>query len=56
MLRSCNSPVICAPLKPVGVQWMGQVADREMIGRLETGAFAKPAIKLPVELVMGETT
>lgn len=35
---------------------LGQVAGREMIGRLETGAFAKPAIKLPVELVLGETT
>ncbi len=35
---------------------LGQVAGREMIRRLETGAFEKPVIKLPVELVVGETT
>jgi DNA-binding LacI/PurR family transcriptional regulator len=35
---------------------LGQVAGREMIRRLETGAFEKPVIKLPVELVIGETT
>jgi len=35
---------------------LGQVAGRQMIDRLETGAFSKRAIKLPVELVMGETT
>ena len=35
---------------------LGQVAGRAMIGRLETGAFSKRAIKLPVELIMGETT
>ena len=35
---------------------LGQVAGREMIRRLETGAFSKRAIKLPVELVVGETT
>ncbi len=35
---------------------LGQVAGREMIRRLETGSFEKRAIKLPVELVIGETT
>jgi len=35
---------------------LGRVAGREMIRRLETGDFSKRAIKLPVELVMGETT
>ena len=35
---------------------LGQVAGREMIRRLETGAFSERVIKLPVELVIGETT
>ncbi|MDX1574727.1 MAG: LacI family DNA-binding transcriptional regulator [Kiloniellales bacterium] len=35
---------------------LGQVAGREMIRRLETGAFSQRVIKLPVELVIGETT
>jgi len=35
---------------------LGQAAGREMIHRLQTGAFSKRAIKLPVELVVGETT
>ena len=35
---------------------LGQVAGREMIERLKTGAFSKRSIKLPVELVPGETT
>ena len=35
---------------------LGQVAGREMVHRLQTGAFSQRAIKLPVELVEGETT
>ena len=35
---------------------LGQAAGREMIQRLQTGAFSQKEIKLPVELVMGETT
>ncbi len=35
---------------------LGQVAGREMIRRLESGAFSERVIKLPVELVIGETT
>ena len=35
---------------------LGQVAGREMIQRLETGAFSTLAIKLPGVLVGGETT
>ena len=35
---------------------LGQAAGREIIDRLETGAFSKRTIKLPVELVVGETT
>ncbi len=35
---------------------LGQVAGREMVRRLKTGAFSKRAIKLPLELVAGETT
>ncbi len=35
---------------------VGQVAGREMVRRLKTGAFSKRAIRLPLELVVGETT
>lgn len=35
---------------------LGQTAGREMIRRLQTGAFSQEVIKLPVELVMGEST
>jgi LacI family transcriptional regulator, galactose operon repressor len=35
---------------------LGQAAGHEMIRRLQTGAFSKPVIKLPVELILGETT
>lgn len=35
---------------------LGQAAGRSMVRRLQTGAFSEKVIKLPVELVMGETT
>jgi LacI family transcriptional regulator len=35
---------------------LGRIAGRELIARLETGRFAHKAIKVPVELVLGETT
>ena len=35
---------------------LGQAAGRAMIRRLQTGAFSQKVIKLPVELVLGETT
>jgi LacI family transcriptional regulator, galactose operon repressor len=35
---------------------LGQAAGREMVLRLQTGAFSRNVIKLPVELVMGEST
>jgi DNA-binding LacI/PurR family transcriptional regulator len=35
---------------------LGQIAGRELIARLETGRFAQRAIKVPVELILGETT
>jgi LacI family transcriptional regulator len=35
---------------------LGQTAGREMIQRLQSGAFSQEVIKLPVELLMGEST
>lgn len=35
---------------------LGQAAGREMVVRLQTGAFSRNVIKLPVELVLGEST
>ncbi|MEM7224973.1 MAG: LacI family DNA-binding transcriptional regulator [Pseudomonadota bacterium] len=49
-----SDPVLTTVRSPA--HQLGQIAGQEMIARLEQGAFAKPVIKLPVELVVGETT
>ncbi len=49
-----SDPVLTTVRSP-GYQ-LGQAAGHEMIRRLQTGAFSKQVIKLPVELILGETT